>query len=579
MAAAIFLVSGVLFLLAYRYYGRYMARVVGMDDRNPVPAERMADGVDFVSTRPIVLLGHHFSSIAGAGPVVGPTIAVLAFGWAPTLAWIVLGAIFIGGVHDFGSMIASIRYRARSIPELCRTYISERAYRLFMAFVWLALVYVVVVFLDLTAKTFAEDSGVALSSGLVLLLALAFGLAIYRAGAPFGVATGVALVGLMGSVWAGDTPSIVASVAASVPLEQAYPIVGGKLNFWRGALLVYCYFAAVLPVWLVLQPRDFLSSFLLYASILGGALGLLMGAGDIQFNYPAFVGWNSPFAAAPGFLFPVLFITVACGACSGFHCIVASGTSSKQVARESDCLRVGYGAMLIEGLLAVLSLIAAATVGYNALTPAGQIRTPVAVYGDGMAGFFGYLGVDPTLGRHLALLALSTFLLTTLDTCTRLARFIFEEFFALDRSKKSARWGATIASVVPPAVIVFIPFHDASGKAIAAWQAIWPVFGATNQLLAALALLAIAIWLRRTSRPYGLALAPMIFMLVMTTTALGMLIVERGVGSLIGGIASVLFVLAMLLVVEAFRAMKLGVLDENVILDREGTRSFRAIPS
>ncbi|RMH57415.1 MAG: carbon starvation protein A [Candidatus Hydrogenedentota bacterium] len=574
MAAGVLIGSGVFFLAAFFLYGKILRRVFSIDDKNPVPAQRMYDGIDFVPTRPVVVLGHHFSSIAGAGPIVGPIVAALAFGWAPALLWILLGAVFVGGVHDFGSLIASVRYRARSIPELCRTYISERSFRMFLVFIWLALVYVIVVFLDLTAKTFTKDAGVALSSFLILALAVLFGIGLMRAKVPFGLATGLALVGLAAAVGLGNSSSVVASVAGVLPLEKIYPFFGGTHGFWRIALLVYCLFASVLPVWLVLQPRDFLSSFLLYASLIGGVAGLLAGGGSISMSYPAFLGWTSTMTAAPGLLFPVLFITVACGACSGFHCVVASGTTSKQVEKESDTIRVGYGAMLLEGFLAVLSLLAAVTLGKAALTSAGQIRNPIAVYGDGMAVFLSKLGMSPELGRHLALLALSTFLLTTLDTCTRLARFVFEEFFAMDRAKKSTRWIATLASVIPPAIIVFLPFRDAAGKLIPAWKAIWPVFGATNQLLAALALLAVATWLRRTGRNFWIAALPMAFMTTMTLWALILIIRQYGAMSLLGGVGILLVLLAVLLVVEAFRAFGLGELDEAAVLAREGTVSF-----
>lgn len=573
MAVLILLLSAASLAAAYRLYGGFLARTFGLDDSNPVPSRRMRDGIDFVPTPAPVVLGHHFSSIAGAGPVVGPIIAGLSFGWAPTLLWLLLGCVFIGGAHDLGSMIASIRYRARSIPEICRTYVSPRAFRLFLAFIWLALLYVIVVFLDLTAKTFAEDAGVALSSGLILVLAVAFALGLQR-GLSLGAGTAAALAGLALALWAGVERGVVEDVGALLSFGRAAKALGGPQNLHRGLLLVYCVLASVLPVWLVLQPRDYISSFLLYATIAGGVLGLLLGASEVRLDYPAWIGWRSEMNAAPGLLFPVLFITVACGACSGFHCIVASGTTSKQIARETDALRIGYGAMLIEGLLGVLSLLAAVSLGAAALTPAGQVRNPVAVYGDGMAGFLAHLGVPAAAGRHLALLALSTFLLTTLDTCTRLARFALEEFFGLDRARAAVRWGATLASVVPPAVLVFTPFRNAAGETIAAWQAIWPVFGATNQLLAGLALLAVSIWLRRTGRNHLVTTVPMIFMITMTVTALLQIAWANGPASLVGGIASLLLALAILLVVEAVRAFGLGPVDEAALLRTEGTASI-----
>lgn len=576
MVLAILLGAGVILLVAYKIYGGYIAKVFGIDDKNPVPSERMYDGVDYVPSHPMVVLGHHFSSIAGAGPIVGPIIAALAFGWVPALLWILIGSIFVGGLHDFGSMIASVRYKARSIPELCRMYISSRAYRLFLIFIWLALVYVIIVFLDLTAKTFATDPGVTLSSTLIIFIAAAFGLALYRLNASLSVLTIVGVIGLLFSVWAGNSSVVISAVAGIFPGEQLSGVFGSGQNFWRFGLLVYCVVAAILPVWLLLQPRDFLSSFLLYASLLGGIIGIVIGTGKISLDYPAFLGFHSEMNAAPGMLFPVLFITIACGACSGFHCVVASGTTSKQLAKESDTLRVGYGAMLIEGFLAVLSLLAAVSLGKAALTSSGQMRSPLVVYGDGMAGFFSFIGLSEATGKHLALLALSTFLLTTLDTCTRLARFVFEEFFNLDRTKRRTRWVSTLCAVILSGTLVYTPFKNKAGELIPAWKAIWPVFGATNQLLAGLALLAVAIWLKRTSRNHWIATIPMAFMIVMTLTALQGIVRFHGF-SLIGMIAAVLFLLALVLVYEALAAFRKGQVNEEEMLKTEGTLSLTEV--
>jgi carbon starvation protein len=563
MLAFNLLVAIVLFWIAYRVYGGWMSRVYGLNDRHMVPSEGQYDGVDFVPTKTQILLGHHFSSIAGAGPIVGPILAGLFFGWLPALLWIILGSIFVGGVHDFGSSIASVRHKAKSVAELARQYITPTAFKLFLAFIFLALVYVIVVFMDLTAATFVNvemnGSGVAISALLFVVLALVMGFATYRRGMGIKMGTFIFLPLLLLAIWVGDALSVEGGLL---------PALGGsEKNTWNLVLIGYCLVAAITPVWILLQPRDYLSSWLLYLSVVGAGLGLLIGALTGSTTWPAIVKPGAVTSLGVphlGPLFPILFITVACGACSGFHSIVASGTTAKQMRCETDTRRVGYGAMLIEGVVAVIALstVMVLSFGTDALR-----SDPITVYARGIGKFLGTFGINPRFGSHFGLLALSTFLLTTLDTCTRLARYVVQE--ALDWGKNDARQRvvATLLTLLLPGVLVFMTYADpVTGQVLPAWRAVWPVFGATNQLLAALALLAVTVWLKRTGRTWLFAGLPMAFMLVMTMSALALLIGKNGF-SLIGIISSVLFVLGLILTAEAARAFRLDEMGpEPVVL-------------
>jgi carbon starvation protein len=557
MLAGILLAVIVVFIVAYRVYGNWMSRVFGLNDSHLVPSEGQYDGVDYVPTRTPVLLGHHFSSIAGAGPIVGPILAGLFFGWVPALIWIVAGSIFVGGVHDFGSTIASVRHKARSVAELARKYITPRAYKLFLAFIWLALVYVIVVFLDLTAATFVNvemnGSGVAISATIFVALALAMGYMTYRRGMNFKTGTIVFLPLLLLAIWVGDMTAVEGGILPG--------IAGSEKSSWNVVLLIYCLIAAITPVWILLQPRDYLSSWLLYMSVLGAGLGLLIGgitgAAAVSGTWPALVlpgDVRSLGLAHLGPLFPILFITVACGACSGFHCMVASGTTSKQISCETDTKRVGYGAMLIEGVVAVIAL---ATVVILPWGSGAFAETPIAIYAGGIGQFLSTLGIPARFGSHFGLLALSTFLLTTLDTCTRLGRYVVQEAFGWDRNDSRSRIVATVMTLLLPAFLVFVQYTDpVSGAMQPAWRAVWPVFGATNQLLAALALLSITVWLKRTGRAWLFAAAPMAFMLLMTMSALVMLIAQDG-AVIIRTISAALFVLGVMVAVEAAKAFRL----------------------
>jgi carbon starvation protein len=536
MVTGIVLIGLAILAAGYFVYGRFLERRLGVEPDRTTPAHVERDGLDYVPTRPAVLLGHHFSSIAGAGPIVGPVIAAAAFGWLPAVVWIVFGSILIGGVQDFSALVSSIRHRARSVAELAKEEISPVARTLFLVFVWLALVYVIVVFVDLTAATFTREPGVATSSGSYVLLALLLGLVLYRTRIGLGRAS-VVLV-----------PLVFALVAVGQWLPLELPVADPK-PVWSLLLLGYCFVASILPVWVLLQPRDYLASFLLYGCLGGGILGVLLGGGALPAGatpLPALVSFRD---ANLGLLFPAMFITIACGACSGFHAIVSSGTTAKQLDSERHARPVAYGGMLLEGLLALLAVGAVVLVGAAAAVD----RAPTVVFAEGLGHLLAALGIPPLLGAHFGALAISTFLLTTLDTCTRLARYVLEELLALPRSRGGWIAAATLATLALPALLTQMTLRLPDGTPAPAWQVVWPVFGATNQLLGALAMLAVTAWLRNLGRRRLFVAAPMLFMLVVTMVALVQLVWRYGVLTLVGSIAAALLALSTVLVVEAAR--------------------------
>ncbi|NLY51063.1 MAG: carbon starvation protein A [Firmicutes bacterium] len=513
--------GGIMLFIGYVFYGRYVAeKVLKLDANAKTPAHTMHDGVDYVPAPAPVLLGHHFASIAGAGPITGP-VAAAVFGWVPVFLWVVIGSIFFGGVHDLTALVASVRHEGKSIGEIVRRHIGERGQLLFLGFSYLALVLVVAVFTILVVNTFVSVPAVATTSILFMVLAVAFGLAIYRYNVPLGVGTVVGVILLFLCVFIG----------VQFPLQAS-------AKFWTYFTLVYIFVAATLPVWILLQPRDYLNSFLLYASLIGALLGLLIGNPSLQ--YPAFTS----FKTSGGLLFPMLFVTVACGAISGFHSLVSSGTTAKQLANERDARMVGYGAMLIEGLLA---LVALATVAF--LTKEGYTKTlaemggPTGLFAAGVGQFMNYYGVPVAFGTTFGALALNAFCLTSLDTATRLARYAWEEFFATRIPSLANKYLGTLITVLLAGALAL------SGK----WSEIWPIFGSSNQLLAGLALLAVSVWLAKLGRDNRVTFYPMIFMVVATLTALVFLIRDNLVkGNLVLGIPGILlFVLAIFLVIEA----------------------------
>ena len=529
MLALILLSSCILCFLAYRFYGKFLTDRCKLDDSTATPAVEKEDGVDYSPTRASVLFGHHFSSIAGAGPIVGPILAAMYFGWGPTWVWILVGAILVGGVHDFGSTLMSVRNGGRSIADTMRGLVGEGAGKLFMVFVILALVYVIIVFLDLTANTFAQQPAVATASGWFIAVAVIFG---------FLMRSGKFSLGQLALIFFPLT-------FAGLAVGHYFPMVELDKSLWIWLTLGYCFVAAVLPVGLLLQPRDFLSAGFLYAILGVGLVGMVLSGETIQM--PAFSGWESE---KLGMLMPFLFITVACGACSGFHSIVSSGTTSKQIKKESDVRRISYGGMLVEGVLAVFAMGCVAVLTMSEREAGG---TPVGIFAAGAAKFFGAVGIPVQLGAEFAMLAISTFLLTTLDTCTRLTRFLIEELFSW--RNEASRYLGTALALALPCLLVFQQFPGADGTLQPAWKAIWPLFGATNQLLAALALLTFVVFLKASKVGYGFALLPAVVMIVMPMTALALMVQKFGISTLLGGTSAAMFLLGLFLMVTSWKRL------------------------
>lgn len=493
--------------LGYRFYGNFLSRVLGLRDDRPTPACALRDDVDFVPAGKWYLLGQHFSAIAAAGPIVGPILAGMWFGWVPTLLWILFGGILIGGVHDMFTVAASVRHQGRSIAEVLREYMSKRGYILFLLFLWFSLVYIITTFMDITAGTFTDPlrgAGVASSSMMYLGLALGMGILLRLFKTPLGITTLVFIPLVFVAIYFGP----------KIPLTM--PSWGGldSRAMWNGALLVYCFIAAVIPLWLLLQPRGYLGGFFLTLMVGVSLIGILVGSFTQPFliQYPAFTGWISP----GGFpVLPILFTTVACGACSGFHAMVASGTTSKQIAKESDIKLVGYGGLLLESFVAVIAL---GTVLILSTAKAGELQDPNQIFAHGVSVFLGRLGIPQGMALNFALLAFATFVYDTLDVATRLGRYIFEELTGW-----RGKWSPYVASLVTlllPAIFVTTRMTDPSGHVIPAWKVFWSVFGTSNQLLAALVLLTTSLWLFKNKLRWGAALGPAFFMMIVALCSL-----------------------------------------------------------
>ena len=513
--------SAAVLIVAYLTYGRLLARLFQLDPNRNTPAHELKDGVDYEPLTPSALFPQHFSAIAAAGPIVGPIIAGLMFGWLPALIWILVGSILIGGVHDFAALVASIRHKARSIAEVVRDHMSQRSYLLFLSFIWIALVYIIVAFTDITADAFVgkataeagdvSGGAIATSSLLYLILPVIMGLLMRYGKMPLWLAT-VIFVPLVGvAIWAGKFLPL--DVGELLNLSQ-----GDARKVWDVALLLYCLIAGVVPVWMLLQPRGHLGGFFLYAALGAAALGLVFGGATIQ--YPHFLGWEVVKNNQTQTLFPILFITVACGACSGFHSLIASGTTSKQLKVETDAKPIGYGAMLLEGMVAVVSLCC--VMMFAASSP--QLReAPNQIYASGISRFLQVISGSSEFGafaKAFALMAFTTFVYDTLDVCTRLGRYILQELTGWHNL--AGRWFATALTAGVP--LYFLLRHpSAAGPGQEVWRTFWALFGASNQLLAALTLLGITVWLWRTRRAWWVWLVtglPTVWMYVMSTWAL-----------------------------------------------------------
>ncbi len=503
MIAPIVLASMAILGVGYFTYGRFLSRRLELDDARVTPAVEVNDGVDYVPAKAQLLLGQHFSAIAAAGPIVGPILAGVWFGWVPAILWILLGSIFVGGVHDFASLVASVRHRASSIGEVVRAHMSPTSHALFLIFVWFALVYVIIAFTDITAQTFktvAADSapgpGVAAGSILYLALGIFMGLLLRFTRLNLGLVTAIFLPLVLFSIWAGT----------QLPASLVESFLRMPVKSWEALLLAYCFIASLLPMWMLLQPRGYLGGWFLYLTMAVALVGAIFGGFDIR--YPAFNMDGLKSLENGRLLFPIVFITIACGACSGFHGIVSSGTTSKQISRESDTRVIGYGAMLLEGLVAVLALATVMALPKGDPALKGE---PNFIFAQGIAGYLARMGIGYHLALSFALLAFSTFVYDTLDVCTRLARYIVQELL----NWKSLLGGAVATFVTLLAPLAFLMATKEKGYLVA-----WPIFGTSNQLLASLTLLAISVWLLKTGRRAMYALIPMAFMLIVTLMAL-----------------------------------------------------------
>jgi len=528
------IIAFILFLVAYRFYGGFISRIFEVNNNKETPSHTMNDGVDYCPAKAPVLLGHHFASIAGAGPIVGPVIAA-GFGWVPVYLWVLFGAVFIGGVHDYSSIIASVRHQSKSIGFIIQSYIGISGKKLFLFFSWATLILVIAVFTIIVSDTFTHIPSSATSSVLFILLAILFGLSIYRLNLNLVIGTVAGVVLLFLCIVAGNY----------------YPIQLSKFH-WQFILFVYIFAASVTPVWILLQPRDYLNSFFLYALMIGGFIGAFFAAPSI--NLPAFSTFSLD---KVGYLFPALFVTVACGAISGFHSLVGSGTTAKQLDKETDAKIVGYGGMLIEGLLAVLSLVAVASIVNKEFIDLLIKKGPVAAFSLGVARFLNvipFLNISVESGQSFAALAVSAFALTSLDTATRLARFMFQEFFEMtDNSENKSliqnRFVATGITVGIGAALTF------SGQTMS----IWPVFGSANQLLAALSLLALTAWVAYLKKGIKFVMIPMLFMFAVTLTSLGMLAITN--------FNSEHYILSAISLLLLLLAISLGFKTYNVLLN------------
>ena len=538
------LVIGIVFAIwliaGYRVYGnRISGRLIDPDDTRPAPSVAQADGVDYHAARTSVVFGHHFSSIAGAGPIIGPLLGVRFFGWLPALLWIALGSVFIGAVHDYTALMASVRNGGRSLGEIAETTLGHRARMILSIFLWCALVLVIAVFGVITARTFVDQPSIVLPTFGLILVAMVFGTLVLRRGLPLLPGTLLALAALAALIRLGQI----------YPIAITAPVLGlAPATIWFWVLMAYCLAASVLPVWLLLQPRDYISTWILYLGLGGGFLGLL--AAHPRIGAPAWVGFSS---AAQGPMLPMLFVMIACGAISGFHSLVASGTTSKQLKSEGAGLRVGYGAMILEAALAgLVVLIAGGALGWDpSATPAaGSLQQimdtgggPIVAFATGFSRLVDALpGLSASMGLFFGILMINAFVITTLDTSTRLGRFILEEM-TVDIPGIGNRWGATLLTVGAAAWL------GASNS----YTRIWPIFGATNQLVAALALIVISSWLVGLRKPRAYTLAPAVFMLATSISALvwqATRFLSAG-QYLLAGIAAGLTVLALVIVFEA----------------------------
>lgn len=519
----LFCIALAYFVAAYFIYGRYLTKVFAIDPKRPTPAHTQYDGIDFVPAPRAVIFGHHFASIAGPGPIVGPVMAAY-FGWLPALIWILIGCVFVGALHDFAALVISVRNRGHSISFVMEKMMGLSGRQLFLGFCLACLVLVIAVFTNMVASMFVNVPAVATASVAFVFMAPAFAYFINRLGVRLLHASLIA----------------VPMVFLMVPFGSIFPIDFTRIfgvtpaeaqRIWLGIIVVYIFIASVMPVHWLLQPRDYMNSWLLYGTLILGLLSILVYNPDIKMD--TFKGWQAITADGNlSSLFPTLFIFIACGACSGFHALIGSGTTSKQIRSESDMLPVGYGAMLIEGILGVMTLVVVMNmdvVGVNSFAELG--KNPVHAFAVGMSQFFTSLGIDQFYSQVFLSLAISSFVITSLDTAARLGRFLMQELFmpraikGMDDEeevvRKALREGSVFTRVrkifLNKFVAAFAILGLSTGMALSGSAAVlWPIFGASNQLVAGLTFLVITLWLLTRNVNWIIAFIPMMFMIVMS---------------------------------------------------------------
>jgi len=523
----------------FKFYGKIMEKLWQVNPNNKTPAVERTDGIDYIPAKHwTILFGHHFASIAGAGPIIGPVIAIAIWGWLPGLLWILIGSIFMGGVHDFSCLMGSIRHKGRSISDVAESTMSRRAKMLFATFLWLSLILVVAVFAAVTSTTLVNEPRIVIPTFGLIFVAILAGLMIYKWKANRVVATVIGLA-LLGGL---------------LVLGYYYPIslgLKGSTEIWIAVLLVYSYVASITPVNILLQPRDYLSSFILFFGLIVGYSGLLFSHPSM--HTPAFIRWSS----GQGNLWPMLFVIIACGAISGFHSLIASGTTSKQLANERDAKKVAYGGMLLEGAVAVIALVAVASGLYwtGGAGREGLVYPELIKGGNWIVTFaigFGQIAaplIGTTFGSLIAMVMLNSFVMTTLDTAARVNRYITEELVG-----EGLKWKIFQNRYFSTLIVVLFAGYLAFGN----WKAIWPIFGASNQLVAALALVVVTIYLWAMKKPTKYTIYPGIFVLLTTTGAL-IYQVKGFIGTqnyLLAAIGLILLILAVFMVGEGLMAVR-----------------------
>ena len=528
----------------YLFYGRWLAKKWGIDPNAKTPAYTHEDGQDYVPSSKFTVFSHQFSSIAGAGPVTGPILASV-FGWVPVLLWLIIGGLFFGAVQDFGALYASVKNEGKSMGMIIEKYIGRTGRKLFMLFCWLFTLLVIAAFTDMVAGTFVgkgvegmtditsyANSAAASISMLFIVVAVIFGLIQKKVGKMNEVVRAVVAIALLVVMFA---------------IGMKLPIYATK-NAWIYIVMAYLFLASVMPMWLLMQPRDYMTTFMLLGMIIGAVVGVLVAHPSMQLN--AFNGFSVVDAAgAKSYLFPTLFVTIACGAVSGFHSLVSSGTSSKTISNEKDMPMVGYGAMVVESLLGIVALVVVGAVAVNGTKPDG---TPFAIFSSGVAGFLEKLGVPNHVATVFMTMCVSALALTSLDSVARIGRMSFPELFYGDTTdpEKMPAWQRVLTNKYFATVItLFFGYLLTLGG----YNNVWPLFGSANQLLAALVLIALSVFLKTTGRTGWTLYAPMFIMLVVTFTALIQKTIAL-VTNIVNGTATVLvdglqFVVAILLMV------------------------------